>query len=72
MCIEKEVQALRQRYDLRASGAELRDVMEEEPEVFLNSDMRMRTLDNVSGKMKGRDKLFFRQGFLTRAGELGG
>lgn len=70
MCTDKEIQALRTRYDLRASGAEMRDIMEETPEIFACSDKRMRTLDNVSGKMKGRDKLFFRQGFLFRAGEL--
>lgn len=70
MCTEKEIQALRQRYDLRASGAEMREIMEEMPDQFPCSAYRMRVLDNVSGKMKGRDKLFFRQGFLFRAGEF--
>lgn len=70
MCTDKEIQQLRTRYDLRASGAEMRDIMEELQDSWNSSDKRMRTLDNVSGKMKGRDKLFFRQGFLFRAGEL--
>lgn len=70
MYTDKIVQQLRRRYDLRDAGAEMREMMEEHKLFFESSDDRLRHLDSVSGKMKGQDKLFFRQGFLFRAGEL--
>lgn len=70
MCTDKEIQQLKHRYDLRAAGAQVRDMIEDMPDYMHSTDDRLRVLDNVSGKMKGKDKLFFRQGFLFRAGEL--
>lgn len=70
MPTEKEIQQLKNRYDLRTAGAEMRDLMHEHAWFLTDSAARLRALDNVSNKMKGRDRLFFRQGFLFRAGEI--
>ena len=59
----EEVQRLKRRYDLRAAGAELRDMVDDY-EIYPCKAL----LDDATHKMAKKDKLFFRQGFLFQAG----
>jgi len=61
-----DVKRLKNRYDLRADGAEVRDTVE-----LLQADAPERAgiLEACTTRMSKRDRLFFRQGYLFRAGQ---
>jgi hypothetical protein len=59
----EDVQRLKRRYDLRAAGAELRDMVDDY-ELYPSWAI----LNDATHKMAKKDRLFFRQGFLFQAG----
>ncbi|MCW8888171.1 MAG: hypothetical protein OQK25_03810 [Gammaproteobacteria bacterium] len=61
----REVQRLKRRYDLRAAGAELRDMVDD---YQFMSGTRAMLLNDATHKMAKKDRLFFRQGYLFQAG----